>query len=1303
MPLSLAALAVTTVMMMEVLFNLSAAMKKTIYQIGMLAAAAFAFVACEKEVFIPTHEVTFSVGKAEGEFKTEVVEGAQSASYKWLDTDKQYFHVKENGNSGTISDEADGFVLSGSGTIATIKASFADTDAPYSYTAVYAKELSNNGNPKLQSEQYPKADNFDPAADILISRASADVTNLNEQPASLQFTMGRPVSVNKMNLTGLEVGEVVKTVTFTLSKSFTGGSYTINSKSFSLNSRTLTLDYTQGGTVEGIEVEGSVFPAYFVCAPVEDASIESVVVTTDQNVYTKAGYTESTDPFYGKTITFAVGTMKRFTMAMSGCGTPISAGVAYTLVSTQADLESGASYLIVGSKEVESVAQYYAFGAQANNNRSGVHVSAPVSGVITIDNTVTPYPVQIVSQGSNYYIIDDYSGGGNNGNYGYYIYNASTTGNNAKSYLRSEQNPDADSKAEWAIEISNGVASIINQNSNSRNTLVMNYNNGSPLFNVYASVGSYSTLALYKNSTPDTRTPVTLSFSPASPAAITLGDSFTEPTLTIDPSNAPVSYSVETVPAGIATIDASTGELTITDAGEITVTASVSDEVNYKPASASYTLEVIDSNIVDYVTLPWSYPDSGAATSAGISAIDGITVNSLGTDYADNNAPYCIKFDGTGDFIQVKTDSAIGEVSVSYKMIGGGNTSTLNILESTDGSTWTAVQDLSISGAQNSTGVLSTTNNFNSASRYVKINFTKGSNVGIGGISITQADGKSDAGISYSPASASVTYGEAFTQPTLSNTHNLSVSYASNNTDVATVAANGTISVVGCGEATITCSWDEQSVSNVTYRSGSATYALTVNKIPVTVAFSDPTTAVEVGNTVTNVASTTPSGLSLTYSSSATGVATVTNAGVVTGVANGNATITASYAGDATHDSASANYQITVGSANDGTLAHPYTVAEALEVCAGLSSGNSTSNQVYVSGIVTTDAKTYNSNYSSLTYYISDDGNTSNHLEVYGGKYVGNSSFSSADQLLSGAPVVIYGYLKNYSGTYEFNANNYIYSLDGVTALPTITKTDITGVSADGVSGSTTTVTLANNSGWTVAVEGDGTIVTSASLSGSTITYSVATNTGSARTGTITVTLSRTHFSDVTATINVSQLAGNGGGSSDPYYVKVTDVTTLSAGDKVLIINTSSQGALPAFTGTSTISPTSLSGKYDSTNDRFPTNDSTVDACAVTLAAPTTAVSGKVVFKLKMSNNNYITKNGTSGTGFNPATSSTEVGGDWTLSMDSNGRVNVKNNYSGSTRCLIWRSGSTNKFGAYASSNINDTEYYNVYLYKLTN
>lgn len=91
-------------------------------------------------------------------------------------------------------------------------------------------------------------------------------------------------------------------------------------------------------------------------------------------------------------------------------------------------------------------------------------------------------------------------------------------------------------------------------------------------------------------------------------------------------------------------------------------------------------------------------------------------------------------------------------------------------------------------------------------------------------------DGKTDAGIAYNPTSDEITEGDDLTQPALNNPYGLTVSYESDNTNVATVTSTGEISVVGVGTAVITASWEEQTIGGVTYRADSATYTLTVNE-----------------------------------------------------------------------------------------------------------------------------------------------------------------------------------------------------------------------------------------------------------------------------------------------------------------------------------------------------------------------------------------------------------------------------------------------------------------------------------------
>ena len=135
----------------------------------------------------------------------------------------------------------------------------------------------------------------------------------------------------------------------------------------------------------------------------------------------------------------------------------------------------------------------------------------------------------------------------------------------------------------------------------------------------------------------------------------------------------------------------------------------------------------------DYVTLPYSW---AGGTSAELLAETGVTANGLGSDYGETHASYRVKLDGTGDYIQFKTNERPGVVTIGVKMIGGANTSTITVQESADGDTFTDVQVLTISGAQNDVLSLSTTTDFAETSRYVRLSFTKGSNVGVGPISI---------------------------------------------------------------------------------------------------------------------------------------------------------------------------------------------------------------------------------------------------------------------------------------------------------------------------------------------------------------------------------------------------------------------------------------------------------------------------------------------------------------------------------------------------------------------------------------
>lgn len=97
----------------------------------------------------------------------------------------------------------------------------------------------------------------------------------------------------------------------------------------------------------------------------------------------------------------------------------------------------------------------------------------------------------------------------------------------------------------------------------------------------------YSIEVTYKE-----KQPVTLSFGDQTSFEITQGDSFTPPTLSTSPAGLTVTYASSN-PA-VATVDASTGDLTLTgEAGSTTITATFAGDDTYSSGSASYTLSVI--------------------------------------------------------------------------------------------------------------------------------------------------------------------------------------------------------------------------------------------------------------------------------------------------------------------------------------------------------------------------------------------------------------------------------------------------------------------------------------------------------------------------------------------------------------------------------------------------------------------------------------------------------------------------------------------------------------------------------------
>lgn len=193
-----------------------------------------------------------------------------------------------------------------------------------------------------------------------------------------------------------------------------------------------------------------------------------------------------------------------------------------------------------------------------------------------------------------------------------------------------------------------------------------------------------------------------------------------------------------------------------------------------------------------------------------------------------------------------------------------------------------------------------------------------------------------------------------------------------------------------------------------------------------------------------------PNNLAVTFSSSNPEVATVDAEGNVTVVAAGTTVITATFEGNDEYKAGEAKYTLKVIDPNvPGTVNNPFTVAEAIAACAEAPQG------VYVKGIITS-VESFNSKYGSLTYYIVDEANGAETLQVYSGLNIGGEKFTGIENIAVGAGVIVKGNLKMFKSQPEFDYNNEIVVYEASIEVPV--ATDVEGKYLDVTSAEGTTL-----------------------------------------------------------------------------------------------------------------------------------------------------------------------------------------------------------------------------------------------------
>ena len=293
----------------------------------------------------------------------------------------------------------------------------------------------------------------------------------------------------------------------------------------------------------------------------------------------------------------------------------------------------------------------------------------------------------------------------------------------------------------------------------------------------------------------DNRSAAGLEWS-AEAVVLTVGNAFTAPTLT-NPNN--IAAGEITIASGnteLAVVNEGVVSLVENATGEATITATFNGNDNYKPATVSYTITVNEAGL------------------------DNITFDAT-QDVAGTNELSITK----SGFTLAFTDGVMGNSS-EYRLYKN-QTMTLSSADyKIKKIEFTCTSGNPITGFADAEGLDKENNQWTGETNSVELTASN-AQVRITKLKVSYIeDPRAAAGIAYETTEYGATINGAFTTPTLTNSHNLTVTYSSSDQNLAQVDENSGEVTIGAAEGTVTIT--ATFAGNDTYKPGTASYTINI-------------------------------------------------------------------------------------------------------------------------------------------------------------------------------------------------------------------------------------------------------------------------------------------------------------------------------------------------------------------------------------------------------------------------------------------------------------------------------------------